>query len=279
MSSESSRIWFITGCSSGFGRELAEQVLLTGDRLIATVRKADALDDLRSVYAETLRVVTLDVTDAAQVQEVVAAAAGEWGRLDVVVNNAGYGLLGAVEECSDAQIQRCLDTNLMGPLHVMRAVLPILRAQKSGHLINMSAAATLSNYAGFGIYGGAKAALESISEAVRAEVAPLGIKVTLVVPGPFRTDFISRSLVKADGKITDYEKTCGQFAGFLERINGKQPGDPTKAAAAIVKMIHDGKAPLRLPLGKYVTEKIRKRNANSERELTEWEAIAVATDY
>lgn len=279
MSSESSRIWFITGCSSGFGRELAEQVLLTGDRLIATVRKADALDDLRSVYAETLRVVTLDVTDAAQVQEVVAAAAGEWGRLDVVVNNAGYGLLGAVEECSDAQIQRCLDTNLMGPLHVMRAVLPILRAQKSGHLINMSAAATLSNYAGFGIYGGAKAALESISEAVRAEVAPLGIKVTLVVPGPFRTDFISRSLVKADGKITDYEKTCGQFAGFLERINGKQPGDPAKAAAAIVKMIHDGKAPLRLPLGKYVTEKIRKRNANSERELTEWEAIAVATDY
>ncbi len=279
MSSESSRIWFITGCSSGFGRELAEQVLLTGDRLIATVRKADALDDLRSVYAETLRVVTLDVTDAAQVQEVVAAAAGEWGRLDVVVNNAGYGLLGAVEECSDAQIQRCLDTNLMGPLHVMRAVLPILRAQKSGHLINMSAAATLSNYAGFGIYGGAKAALESISEAVRAEVAPLGIKVTLVVPGPFRTDFISRSLVKAEGKITDYEKTCGQFAGFLERINGKQPGDPAKAAAAIVKMIHDGKAPLRLPLGKYVTEKIRKRNANSERELTEWEAIAVATDY
>jgi peptidyl-prolyl cis-trans isomerase C len=161
MSSESSRIWFITGCSTGFGRELAERVLLSGDRLVATVRKAEALDDLSMVYAETLRVLTLDVTNAAKVNEVVAAAVGEWGRLDIVVNNAGYGLLGAVEECSEAQIQRCLDTNLMGPLHVIRAVLPFLRAQKSGHLINMSAAATISNYAGFGIYGGAKAALEA----------------------------------------------------------------------------------------------------------------------
>ena len=279
MTSESSRIWFITGCSTGFGRELAERVLLSGDRLIATVRNAEALDDLTMVYAETLRVLTLDVTNAAQVNEVVATAVGEWDRLDIVVNNAGYGLLGAVEECSEAQIQRCLDTNLMGPLHVIRAVLPFLREQKSGHLINMSAAATISNYAGFGIYGGAKAALECISEAVRAEVAPLGIKVTLVVPGPFRTDFISRSLVKAEGKIADYDKTCGQFAGFLERINGKQPGDPTKAAETIVKMVHDGKAPLRLPLGKYVTEKIRKRNAASERELAEWEAVALGTDY
>ena len=144
MSSESSRIWFITGCSTGFGRELAERVRLSGDRLVATVRKAEALDDLTMVYAETLRVLTLDVTNAAQVNEVVAAAVGEWGRLDIVVNNAGYGLLGAVEECSEAQIQRCLDTNLMGPLHVIRAVLPFLRAQKSGHLINMSAAATIS---------------------------------------------------------------------------------------------------------------------------------------
>jgi NAD(P)-dependent dehydrogenase (short-subunit alcohol dehydrogenase family) len=275
----SPRVWFITGCSSGFGRELAEKVLLSGDHLIATVRKPESLDGLAVVYPEQLRVYELDVTHASQVQQVLPKAAAEWGRLDVVLNNAGYGLLGALEECSDSQIERCLETNFIGPMNVIRAALPILRAQKSGHLINMSAAAVISNYAGFGIYGAAKAALESLSEAVRAEVAPLGIKVTLVQPGPFRTDFIARSLDMAEGHLSDYDKTSGQFGAFLLRINGKQPGDPAKAAEAIVKMVQDGKTPLRLLLGKYVVDKTRKRNAASEREISEWEGVSLSTEF
>jgi NAD(P)-dependent dehydrogenase (short-subunit alcohol dehydrogenase family) len=275
----SPRVWFITGCSSGFGRELAEKVLLSGDHLIATVRKPESLDGLAVVYPEQLRVYELDVTHASQVQQVLPKAAAEWGRLDVVLNNAGYGLLGALEECSDSQIERCLETNFIGPMNVIRAALPILRAQKSGHLINMSAAAVISNYAGFGIYGAAKAALESLSEAVRAEVAPLGIKVTLVQPGPFRTDFIARSLDMAEGHLSDYDKTSGQFGAFLLRINGKQPGDPAKAAEAVVKMVQDGKTPLRLLLGKYVVDKTRKRNAASEREISEWEGVSLSTEF
>lgn len=279
MSTESSRVWFITGCSTGFGRALAEEVLLSGDRLIATAREVWSLDDLVATNPETLRVLSLDVTQPARVQEVVKEAAEVWGRLDVVVNNAGYGLIGALEEYSEAQMQRCLETNLMGPIHVMRAALPILRAQKSGHLINMSAAAAISNYAGFSIYGGAKAALEGISESVRAEVAPLGIKVTLVQPGPFRTDFIARSLDRAQERLSDYDRTSGQFISFLDRINGKQPGDPVRAARALVQMVQEGKAPLHLPLGKYVTDKIKKKLQSSERELQEWESVALGCDF
>lgn len=279
MSTESSRVWFITGCSTGFGRALAEEVLLSGDRLIATARAVSSLDDLVATNPETLRVLSLDVTQPARVQEVVKEAAEVWGRLDVVVNNAGYGLIGALEEYSEAQMQRCLETNLMGPIHVMRAALPILRAQKSGHLINMSAAAAISNYAGFSIYGGAKAALEGISESVRAEVAPLGIKVTLVQPGPFRTDFIARSLDRAQERLSDYDRTSGQFISFLDRINGKQPGDPVRAALALVQMVQEGKAPLHLPLGKYVTDKIKKKLQSSERELQEWESVALGCDF
>jgi NAD(P)-dependent dehydrogenase (short-subunit alcohol dehydrogenase family) len=279
MSHETSLVWFITGCSTGFGRALAEEVLLAGERLVATARDVSSLDDLVATNPDTLRVLSLDVTQHAMVQEVVKEAAEVWGRLDVVVNNAGYGLIGALEEYSDAQMQRCLETNLMGPIHVMRAALPILRAQKSGHIINMSAAAAISNYAGFSIYGGAKGALEGISESVRAEVAPLGIKVTLVQPGPFRTDFIARSLDRAQEHLSDYDKTSGQFLGFLERINGKQPGDPVRAAQAIVQMVKEGKAPLRLPLGKYVTDKIKKKLQTSGRELQEWEDVAVGCDF
>jgi len=187
--------------------------------------------------------------------------------------------MGALEEYDAAQMERNLATNLMGPIFVMRAALPYLRAQKSGHIINMSAIAAFSNHAGFAVYGGAKAALEAVSEAVKIEAGPLGIAVTVVSPGPFRTDFIGRSLEQASGHEADYDKTSGKFAAYLQKIDGQQPGDPDAAAAALVQMVQDGKKPAKLFLGKYAVETARKKIAALEREIAEWEAISLATDF
>ncbi len=277
--SHQTRVWFVTGCSSGFGRSLAERVLASGDRLVATARDVASVADLATLAPDAVRTFALDVADPARIRAVVAEAAQVWGRIDVAVNNAGYGLVGALEECADAQVERNFAVNLTGPLHVMRAVLPVMRAQRSGHIINVSAAAAIANYPGFSVYGGAKCGLEGVSEGVRAEVAPLGIKVTLVRPGPFRTRFVARSLERAKGRIADYDATSGKFAPLLGRMDGRQPGDPDRAAAAIVKMVHDGKSPLRLVLGRYAVDKSRKALAAAETELTEWAPVGLAADF
>ena len=264
--------WLITGCSSGFGRAITEAALAAGQRVVATARDVRSIADLES---NACRVLTLDVTDVGNIREVIAAV----GPLEVIVNNAGYGLIGAVEECSDEQIRRNVETNFFGPLNVIRAALPGLRSQRCGHIVNISAAAAISNYAGFGIYGGAKAALELMSESLRLELAPLGIKVTLVQPGPFRTEFIARGLEKAATQIDDYQTSAGKFARFLDSMNGKQPGDPARAAEAIVKMVLDGEAPLHLPLGKYVVKKLRDKAVALSREAEKWEAVAVGAEF
>jgi short-subunit dehydrogenase len=254
-------------------------VTASGDALIATARNVESITDLALSHPDLVLVLPLDVTRPDQVRSVMAEAHERWGRIDVVVNNAGYGLIGAVEECSEEQIERNIATNLLGPIHVIRAALPFLRSRRSGHLINISAAAAISNYPGFGIYGAAKCGLEGLSEALRAELAPLGIQVTLVQPGPFRTDFISRSLERATASLPDYQSTSGRFLQMLQRINGKQAGDPDRAASIIVDMVHRGQAPLRLPLGKYAVEKIRKLVRSRESDLTDWEVTAVSADY
>ncbi len=273
------RVWFITGCSSGFGRSLAEKALASGDRVVATARQVHRISDLATRAPDSVVTLPLDVTQPAQVAQAVTQAHAAWGRLDVVVNNAGYGLIGAVEECSEEQIARNLDTNLMGPIRVIRAVLPILRQQRSGHLIQISAAAAISNYAGFGIYGAAKCGLEGVSEALRAELAPFGIRVTIVQPGPFRTEFISRSLERAAIALPEYAATSGKFAQFLQRISGKQPGDPDRAASVIVEMVHQGKAPQRLALGRYAVEKVRKRIEFQSAENLEWSTTGASADF
>lgn len=191
------RAWLNTGCSSGIGLALANALLERGQWVIATARREAALDELAARYPETCRVLALDVTDFSQVKAVFAHAADASGRLDVVVNNAGRGLIGAFEELGGEQIARNFDTNFFGALKVIRAALPILRAQRSGHIVNISAAAVISNYAGFSIYGASKWAPEGVSESLAAKLKPLGIKVTIVQPRPFRTDFIGRSLVRA----------------------------------------------------------------------------------
>ncbi len=276
--SETSRTWFITGCSSGFGRSIAEAALLVGDDVIATARRQEDLEMLEHVGAGRCHGLMLDITDADQVSSVLTAAAQFTGKIDVCVNNAGYGLIGAIEECSEEKTRRNFETNFFGTLNVIRAVLPIMRTQKSGHIINISAAAAISNYPGFGVYGAAKAAVESLSESLRAEVQPHGIKVTLVQPGPFRTAFISKGLDHGV-KMPEYAGTAGKFATFLNNVEGKQPGDPEKAAELIVQMVHDQLAPQRLPLGKYAVKKIRDTANQRLREVDEWADRASNTDF
>jgi NADP-dependent 3-hydroxy acid dehydrogenase YdfG len=278
-SQTSSRVWLITGCSSGFGAALAATILARGQRVVATARDADALSGLAAQFPDTCRALALDVTDASQVKSVVAQAVEAFGRLDVVVNNAGYGLVGAFEELGTEQIARNFDTNFFGALEVIRATLPILRAQGNGHIVNISAAAVISNYAGFSIYGATKWALEGVSESLAAELKPLGIKVTIVQPGPFRTDFIARSLERAESHIADYDRTSGKFARFLETMAGKQPGDPAMAAEAIIAAVESDTPPLRLILGKYANEKARKKFADAERERAVWEPTGLPTDF
>lgn len=266
------KTWFVTGCTSGFGRAIAEAVLDAGHRVIATARDVRSIADLES---EACRVLTLDVTDAASIRETIAEA----GSFDVLVNNAGYGLIGAVEECDDDQIRRNVETNFFGPLNVIRAALPMLRGQKSGHIINLSAAAAISNYPGFGVYGAAKAALEYLSESLRLELAPLGIRVTLVEPGPFRTDFVTRSLEKASQPLADYDGTSGKFGRLIASMNGKQPGDPAKAAKAILAIAEAESPPLRLVLGKYAIKKARDKSAALLRDVEASESLAGAVEF
>lgn len=273
------RVWLITGCSSGLGLALVTSLLSRGQQVIATARHLESLAELAARYPETCRALPLDVADAVQVKSAIAEAATAWGRLDVIVNNAGYGLVGAFEELGAEQISRNFSVNFFGALEVIRAALPILRAQGRGHIVNISAAAVISNYAGFSIYGATKWALEGVSESLAAELKPLGIKVMIVQPGPFRTEFISRSLERAENHLADYDRTSGKFLRFLETMEGKQPGDPAKAAEAIIAAVESDTPPLRLVLGKYANDKTRKKFTDAEKERAAWEHVGVPTDF
>ena len=273
------KTWFITGASSGFGRELAAAVIARGDQVAVTARDLSKVADFVDDYPLQAKAYELDVTKPASIPKAVVEARRDFGRLDVVVNNAGYGLIGALEECSDEQMLRNIDTNLTGPLRVMRAALPMFREQRGGHFINMGAAAAISNYAGFCVYGGAKAGLELASEAVAAEAGPFGVNVTVVIPGPFRTEFIARSLDRATEPVAEYAATAGKFLSFLEKVDGKQPGDPAAAAQAIIAVVESEKPPFRLVLGKYAYQKARRQLDKERAELDAWEKVGLPTDY
>lgn len=279
MTATNGQVWLITGCARGLGRALAERALAAGHCVIATARRPESLADLVAQHPERCRALAFDVADASQAASVVAAAAGAFGRLDVVVNNAGYGVIGALEEHDEAQIARNFETNFFGALRVIRAVLPILRRQRQGHIVNVSAAAAIGNYPGFAIYGATKWALEGASESLAAEVRPLGLKVTVVQPGPFRTEFAAQSLQPAAGQIADYEPTSGKFRRFLTTMNGRQPGDPVKAAEAILAAVAAENPPFRLVLGRYAIDKTRRKLAAAARELDAGAAAGAAADF
>ncbi len=273
------KVWFITGCSSGFGHSLAKNALLDGHYVVATARDRDKITKLESEYGESVKVVSLDVNDNNQIQTAINSTVDTFGRIDVLVNNAGYGLVGALEEYSEGEMHKNFNTNFWAAINIIRKVLPVMRDQKSGHIINISAGAAIMNETGFSIYAASKAALDLASEALCWEVKPLGINVTNVVPGPFRTDFITRSLNKAEKNIDDYDQTVGKFVEFLDKIDGKQPGDPDKAAEAIINITKLEKPPLYLYLGEFAYKSVNRKIKTMKKYLDDWEDIGLHTDY
>ena len=278
MKTTSPKTWFITGVSSGFGREIAREALRRGDIVAGTLRHAEQLAAFEAEAPGRAIALQMDVTKDAQVRAALDTVVSQTGRIDVVVNNAGYGLLAALEETTDDKLERNLATNLIAPLRIMRTVIPIMRRQQSGHIVNISTIAGFANELGFSVYGAAKAGLEAAADAVAGEVAPFGIKVTTVVPGPVRTDFIGRSLDPVE-RLPEYTKTVGQFEAFLNKINGRQPGDPTKAAAAIYTATAAVNPPRRLTLGAYAYDKMEKKIAELQSELAAWKDLGLPTDF
>jgi NAD(P)-dependent dehydrogenase (short-subunit alcohol dehydrogenase family) len=271
------RVWFITGCSSGFGRELSRAVLQRGDRLVATARDTAALAGLAALAPARLRPARLDVTDAESIQAAVAEADSAFGRIDVLVNNAGYGLAGTLEELAENELRRQFETNLFGTLAVTRAVLPVLRRQRSGHIVQMSSVNGVSPVPGGSAYSGTKFALDGMSEALAAEVAHLGIRVTIVEPGAFRTDFNGRSIHWSE-PMPDYAEFREPALKEFEAFRGNEPGDPGRAAQAIIAAVDLDDAPLRLPLGPDAIEEIRCYLQARLSQLDAVEALGAGTD-
>jgi len=275
---DNSRVWFITGASRGLGRALTEEVLDSGERVLATARRTDKIRDLPRRHPDQAAAAALDVTDPAQMRDAVDRALDEFGRIDVLVNNAGYGLLGALEELSDEEFRSQFETNLFGLVNVTRAVLPHFRAQRSGHIVQISSLSGVVPNAGESAYAATKFALEGMSESLAQEVAHLGIRVTIVEPGPVRTEFAGRSLKRAD-PIDDYADSVGQVRELLAQLDGSQPNDPARVARAIIEATHQDQPPLHLPLGEQAINGIRQHLSERSQELDQTEPLGAATAF
>ena len=273
--------WLITGVSSGIGRALAEAALAEGHRVAGTVRKAEQIGDVERLAPGRATGVVLDVTSSDSVEAGVRQALDALGgRVDVLVNNAGWGLVGAVEETSDAEARDVFDTNFFGQLNIVRAVLPTLRAQGSGHIFAASAIGGFTGVPGLGVYSAAKAAVDVMNEAVAQEVAPFGIKVTILTLGIFRTNFASSSLKETSARIAAYDDgPSGKFRGFIGQLTGKQPNDPVRAAQAILKAAAADNPPLHLPLGQDALGVIGKKIAGLQADVAAWHDTAASVVF
>jgi len=273
------RTWLITGASRGFGILIAEQALRAGDAVIATARNPQDITDRLGDHPNLLAV-RLDVTREEEAHQAVAQGIKRFGRIDVLINNAGFGVLGGVEETSASETERLFATNVFGLLNVTRAVLPHMRAQRSGRVINISSIGGYQAYVGWGVYGSTKFAVEGISEALHQELAPLGIHATVVEPGFFRTDFLDeQSLIKTALVLPDYDETVGKMRTFAEAANHAQPGDPLKFAEAILALVNAPNPPQRLALGSDTVARIEAKNRLVAQELAEWNELALSTDF
>jgi len=274
-----SRVWFITGCSTGFGLLLAHEVLKRGERVIATARDASKLDDLQTLYPDTARTFKLDVTKPDEIESVARVALTAFGHVDVLVNNAGYGVNGAIEEVSEDEFEPMFQTNLYGLIRVTKAFLPHFRERRSGHIFNFSSIGGLIGGAGWGFYSATKFAVEGLSEALAAEMKPLGVHVTIIEPGPFRTDFLGRSGKLAAKEFPEYKDTAGKAREYLKTNAGKQAGDPQKAIEAVITVADSPEPPVHLLLGKSALTRFRGKLAEWEKEIAAWEPVTLGADF
>ncbi|MFF2028653.1 oxidoreductase [Arthrobacter sp. NPDC058192] len=269
--------WLITGCSTGLGRALARAVLAHGHNAVVTARHVDAVQDFSAAYPNSALVLPLDVTDRRQITDAVAQAENRFGAVDVLVNNAGYGYRAAVEEGDESEVQALFDTNVFGPVAMIKAVLPGMRARGAGAVVNISSIGARIAPAGSGYYAATKAALEGLSGSLRKELEPLGISVTAVEPGAFRTDFAGRSLTQSADAIADYAGTAGKRRKEHDTVHGTQPGDPDKAAEAIIAAVEAPDSPALLLLGEDAVRAFRLVEEAQQAELDKWRDVSVQT--
>jgi NAD(P)-dependent dehydrogenase (short-subunit alcohol dehydrogenase family) len=279
MLSETSSVWFITGCSTGFGRELARLVLARGWRAVVTARDKSRLSGLLSGAGDRALALDLDVTDRAQITAAVHEAESRFGRIDVLVNNAGYGYQASVEEGEDAEIRAQFEANVFGLFAVTRAVLPGMRGRRKGHVINISSVAGFIGFPASGYYAATKHAVEGWSDALAAECGPLGIAVSCIEPGPFRTDWAGRSLHQTPTRIADYAEIVGTRMKTMAQNNGKQPGDPVRAAEAMIHITETDNPPRHLVLGAFGVDAVTNRLKATLAEIEAWQATSLATDF
>ncbi|SNC75408.1 NADP-dependent 3-hydroxy acid dehydrogenase YdfG [Hymenobacter gelipurpurascens] len=271
--------WFITGVSTGFGKELAEYCLSQGDKVAATFRKQEQADEFTQKSGGEGHGFVCDVVDEQQVKQAVEAAIQQLGHLDVIVNNAGYGSLGSIEEIDDAEVQRQFDVNVFGPLRVLRAVLPHLRERKSGHVLNITSIGGLKTFPGVGVYNASKFALEAIGESLAQQVAPLGIKVTNIEPSGFRTEWAGSSATYVDTNIEDYRATVGENLKGIQGYSGRQPGDPQRAAKIMFDVVRQENPPLHLPLGKAAVKGAREKFTGLVKDLEAVASLGDSADF
>jgi NAD(P)-dependent dehydrogenase (short-subunit alcohol dehydrogenase family) len=272
-------VWFITGCSTGFGREMSKILLARGYRVVVTARDAAKVRDLVEPYPDTALALSLDVEKPDQIDGAAAAAHKHFGRLDVLVNNAGYGYLAAIEEGEDADIRALFEANVFGLAHMTRAVLPFMRAQGGGAVVNVSSQGGFVGVPGVGYYNASKFAVEGLSEALAKEAAPLGIKVLIVEPGPFRTDWAGRSIKSSSRPIAAYAETAGTRQNMIRDRAGSQDGDPVRGAEAIIATVESPNPPLRLVLGASAVALIRGKLDSVRTEIDTHEAVSIGADF
>ncbi|MFE4021089.1 oxidoreductase [Streptomyces sp. NPDC059101] len=279
MTDRQSPVWFITGCSTGLGRALATAVLAHGHRAVVTARDPEQVADIVADHAGRALALALDVTDPQQVRAAVGRAEATFGRIDVLVNNAGYGYLAAIEEGEDDEVRALFDTNVFGLIDVTRAVLPGMRARRAGRIVNVSSLGGLAAFGATGYYHATKFAVEGLSESLAAEVAPLGIKVTLVEPAAFRTNWSGPSMRQSALALDDYAATAGARRASTLATYGRQPGDPTRAAAAVIRAVEAEEPPLRLLLGKVALDVIEARIDALKTTMDTWREVTLGADY
>ena len=272
-------VWFITGCSTGFGRELARAVLAHGYRAVVTARDPESISPLAEPHGNRALTLALDVTDAQEVRAAVDVAQLTMGRIDVLVNNAGIGYFGAVEESDDAEVRRMFEVNVFGLAHMTQAVLPGMRKRRRGHIVNISSIGGIRAFPAVGFYNATKFAVVGLSESLAMEVEPLGIRVTIVEPSGFRTDWAGRSANEAPNEIADYAETAGANRRNIRGYSGKQPGDPVRAAEAIIKAVEAKDPPLHLLLGKAALKGAHYKLDLMKRDFDAWHDTTVGADF